>query len=127
MNFERLKAFHDKNNINLLSVKSGMFLEIHEKIWDWDNNRIWRFKGLVIKVKKLSNVDWSFTIRGTVAGVTVEKIYPVSFTKFDKVILLDEYKTRRSKLYYIREKVGKDAKFKSKIKAEKRNVNILVK
>jgi len=40
---------------------------------------------------------------------------------------LDEYKTRRSKLYYIREKVGKDAKFKSKIKAEKRNVNILVK
>jgi ribosomal protein L19 len=37
--------------------------------------------------------------------MTIEKIYPLSFKKFDKVLLLDDYKTRRSKLYYIREKV----------------------
>lgn len=60
-----------------------------------------------------------------VAGVEVEKIYPLSFSKFDKIILLDEYKVRRSKLYYIRDKVGKDARFKSKITAEKRDINLL--
>jgi ribosomal protein L19 len=37
--------------------------------------------------------------------MTIEKIYPLSFKKFDKVLLLDDYKTRRAKLYYIREKV----------------------
>ena len=62
-----------------------------------------------------------------VAGVEVEKIYPLSFNKFDKVLLLDEYKIRRAKLYYIRDKVGKDARFKSKITAEKRDTNLIAK
>ena len=60
-----------------------------------------------------------------VAGVEVEKIYPLSFNNFDKIILLDDYKVRRAKLYYIRDKVGKDARFKSKITAEKRDINLL--
>jgi len=60
-----------------------------------------------------------------VAGVEVEKIYPLSFNKFDKIVLLDEYQIRRAKLYYIRDKVGKDARFKSKITAEKRDINLL--
>jgi len=49
----------------------------------------------------------------------------LSFNKFKKIILLDEYKIRKSKLYYLREKVGKDAKMKSKITAEKRDSNLL--
>lgn len=125
MNFERVKALHDKNNVNILEVKPWMFLEIHEKVGEGDNIRTWRFKGLVIKVKKPQNADGSFTIRGTVAGNDIEKIYPLSFTKFEKVVLLDDYKVRRSKLYYIREKVGKAARMKSKITADKRNSNIL--
>lgn len=127
MNFERVKALHDKNNTNILDVKPGMFLEVHEKIWDGENNRVWKFKWLVIKVKKPQNADWSFTMRGTVAGVTVEKIYPLSFIKFEKVLLLDEYKVRRAKLYYIREKIGKAARMTSKITAERRNLDLLKK
>ena len=124
MNFERIKALQEKNNVSLLDVQPGMFLEIHEKL-EGDNNRVWRFKGLVIKVKKPQNADGSFTIRGNVAGVDVEKIYPLSFTKFEKVTLLDEYKIRKAKLYYIREKIGKDARMKSKISSDKRNTSIL--
>ena len=127
MNFDRIKTLQEKNNVSLLDVQAGMYLEIHEKIGEGDSNRVWRFKGLVIKVKKPQNADGSFTIRGTVAGVDVEKIYPLSFTKFDKVTLLDDYKIRKSKLYYIREKVGKDARMKSKISSDKRNTSILAK
>jgi large subunit ribosomal protein L19 len=126
MNFERIKALQEKNNVSLLDVQPGMFLEIHEKL-EGDNNRVWRFKGLVIKVKKPQNADGSFTIRGNVAGVDVEKIYPLSFTKFEKVTLLDDYKIRKAKLYYIREKIGKDARMKSKISSDKRNTSILAK
>ncbi|MEI6425749.1 MAG: 50S ribosomal protein L19 [Candidatus Absconditabacteria bacterium] len=127
MNFDRIKTLQEKNNVSLLDVQAGMYLEIHEKIGEGDSNRVWRFKGLVIKVKKPQNADGSFTIRGSVAGVDVEKIYPLSFTKFDKVTLLDDYKIRKSKLYYIREKIGKDARMKSKISSDKRNTSILAK
>lgn len=123
MNFDRLKDFYDKNGSKILEIQPGMQIEIHEK--DVETNRIWRFKCLVIKVKKPSHADGSFTVRGMVAGVEVEKIYPLSFNNFDKIILLDEYHVRRAKLYYIRDKVGKDAKFKSKITAEKRDIDLL--
>lgn len=126
MHFERLQAVYDKNGSSILPIKAGMYLELHEKIGD-ENNRTWKFKCLVIKTKKPQHPDGSFTVRGMVAGVEVEKIYPLSFNKFDKVLLLDEYKIRRAKLYYIRDKVGKDARFKSKITAEKRDTNLIAK
>jgi len=84
-----------------------------------------KFKGLVIKVKKANHPDGTFTIRGDAARMTVEKIYPLSFPNFDKVLLMDNYKIRRSKLYYIRTKVGKDARFKSVIEHGKKGTDLL--
>lgn len=124
MNYNRLQSVH-KNQNAILPVKPGMFLEIHEIVWEWDTKRIWKFKCLVIKVKNPNQPDGTFTVRGEVARMTVEKIYPLSFPNFDKVLLLDDYKIRRSKLYYIREKIGKDARFKSVIEASKRNTDLL--
>jgi large subunit ribosomal protein L19 len=57
--------------------------------------------------------------------MVVEKIYPLSFPNFAKVLLMDDYKIRRSKLYYIRTKVGKDARFKSVIENAKRGTDLL--
>lgn len=125
MDFKRLKSFYDKNGYSILPVKPGMLLEIHEKVWEWENKRIWKFKGLVLKVKKPNHPDGTFTIRWDVARMTIEKIYPLSFGNFDKVLLIDDYKIRRSKLYYLREKVGKWARMKSKIAAWDRNSNLI--
>ncbi|MCF7834810.1 50S ribosomal protein L19 [Candidatus Gracilibacteria bacterium] len=125
MNYERLKTIYDKSGQSVLPIKEGMQLEIHEKIAEGDGNRVWKFRGLVIKVKKPNNADGSFTIRGPVARMTIEKIYPLSYKKFDKVLLLDEFKTRRSKLYYLRDKVGKGAKLKSAISAENKDKDLL--
>lgn len=125
MNYDRLKNIHQKHSKYILPIKPGMFLEIHENVWEWDTKRIWKFKWLVIKVKKPNHSDGTFTIRGEVARMTIEKIYPLSFPNFEKVILLDDYKIRRSKLYYIRDKVGKDARFKSEIDASMRWVDLL--
>jgi len=123
MDFQRLKTIYQTKGYPIAEIRPGQYLEIHEKLGD----RVWRRKGLVVKVWKKSHPDGTFTIRGTVAGHTVEKIYPLSFPKFEKVILLDEYKVRRSKLYYIRDKVGKDAKFKSKITAERKDKDLAAK
>lgn len=125
MNHERLKYISDTNGYTILPVKAGMQVELHERVGEGSTERIWKFKGLIIKVRKPGSADGSFTIRGLVAGQTIEKVYPLSFPKFEKVILMDEYKVRRAKLYYIREKVGKSARMKSKITADKRETNLL--
>ena len=125
MYYNRLKNIYDKNQNIILPVKPGMFLEIHEIVWEWDTKRIWKFKWLVIKVKNPNQPDGTFTIRGEAARMTIEKIYPLSFPNFSKVILLDDYKIRRSKLYYIREKIWKDARFKSIIESERRWTDLL--
>ncbi len=125
MNFKRLKSLSNQKKYPILKVKPWQLIEVHEKIWEWSNARIWKLKWLVIKVRKPNLPDWSFTIRWTVARVWVEKIYPLSFPNFEKVILLDEYKVRRSKLYYIREKIWKDAKMKSIIDPSRKWIDLL--
>ena len=120
MNFERIKkiaALH--NNAEVWDVKPGQEIEIHEKIKDGNNERIWRFKGLIIKVKHPNLHNGTFTVRGKVLGIDVEKVYPLNSTSIEKIILLDEKKIRRSKLYYIREKIGKDARLKSLLQGER--------
>lgn len=120
-----IKYLSDANGYKILPVKTGMQVELHERVGEGSTERIWKFKGLIIKVRKPGSADGSFTIRGLAAGQMIEKIYPLSFPKFEKVILMDEYKVRKSKLYYIREKVGKAARMKSKIAAEKRELDLL--
>jgi len=120
MNFERIKkiaALH--NNAEVWDVKPGQEIEIHEKIKDGNNERIWKFKGLIIKVKHPNLHNGTFTVRGKVLGIDVEKVYPLNSTSIEKIILLDEKKIRRSKLYYIREKIGKDARLKSLLQGER--------
>jgi hypothetical protein len=76
-------------------------------------------------VKKKNHADGTFTIRGKAAGHTIEKVYPLSFPHFEKVLLTDLYKVRRSKLYYIRDKVGKDARMKSLLTNAEKGVDLL--
>ena len=127
MNYERLQSVYSKNGYPILPVRTGMFIEVHEKVWEGSTERIWKFRGLVIKTKKENHPDGTFTMRWTCSGVTVEKIYPFSFNKFEKVLLLDEYKVRKSKLYYMRDKVWKDARLKSIISSENRDSDLLKK
>lgn len=125
MNNQRLSQIRAHKGYHILPIKPGQVLELHEKVGEWSNERIWKFKGLVIKVKKPNHVDGTFVIRWKVAGQTIEKIYPLSFTKFEKVILQDVNRVRRAKLYYLRDKVGKDARLKSISTAEDRWTDLL--
>lgn len=122
MNFERLKKIWELKWYNILNIKPWQYLEVHEIIKDKNNERIWKFKWLVIRVDKPNHVTGTFTLRWEVAGNVIEKTYPLSFPNFKKIILLDEYKIRRDKLYYIREKVWRKAmKLRSILSDKDRN------
>lgn len=121
MNFGRIQALAQKRQYITFPIKVGQQLEIHEQMGEGDkDSRIWKFKCLVIAVHNPNHHDWSFTVIGETSWVKIQKTYPMSFPRFAKIILLDEFKVRRSKIYFIKEKVGKDARLKSLISKESR-------
>lgn len=84
-------------------IKSGATVRVWEKIKEGDKERISKFEGLVLARKHGNEPGATFTVRATVAGVGVEKVYPIHSPRVDKVEVLNSpRKVSRSKLYYVR-------------------------
>lgn len=98
---------------NDLSIAVGDTVRVHQEITEGKKTRIQVFEGIVIAIKNRENGK-SFTVRKIGAGgIGVEKIYPVSLPAIKKIELKRQGQVRRSKLYYLRDRIGKAA---SKIK-----------
>ena len=92
---------------------SGDTVEVHQKIIEGTRERIQVFKGIVI-AKKHSGSKETFTVRKVSKGVGVEKIFQFHSPNIEKVVALKKGKTRRAKLYYLRERIGKGSTVKEK-------------
>lgn len=75
--------------------------------------RIQPFEGIVIK-RKGSGLSETFTLRKVTQGIGIEKTFPLHSPLIEKIEVKRKGKVRRSKLYYLREKIGKKAKIKEK-------------
>ena len=96
------------------SFKVGDTVKVHFKIIEGKTERIQIYEGLVICFKG-SGVRRTFTVRKNSYGVGVERIFPVNSPRIAKIEVVRNGKVRRSKLYYIREKIGKDARIKERL------------
>ena len=96
------------------SVKVGETVKVHVKIREGERERIQTFEGTVIAVKG-AGVAKTFTVRRISYGVGVERVFPLHSPNVAKVKHIRYGKVRRSKLYYLRDRIGKAAKVKEKI------------
>lgn len=96
---------------NALLFRVGDTVVVHFEIIEGKVKRIQKYEGIVISIKG-SGVRKTFTVRKTSYGVGVERVFPVHSPRVIKVEILKTGKVRRSKLYYIRDKVGKGARIK---------------
>ena len=87
---------------------------VHVRIAEGDKFRIQIFEGTVI-AKKHGGVSETFTVRRVAHGCGIERVFPLHSPTVEKVEIVREGKVRRAKLYYLRDRVGKAAKVKSKI------------
>ena len=87
----------------------GDTVRVDVKIREGDRERIQAFEGTVI-AKRGSGVAETFTVRRVSYGVGVERVFPLHSPN------VAHGKVRRSKLYYLRDRVGKSAKVKELIK-----------
>lgn len=97
----------------LPQFKAGDTVKVHFKVIEGSRQRIQVFQGIVIK-RQGAGVRETFTVRKQSFGVGVERTFPVHSPKIDKIEVLSIGDVRRAKLYYLREKVGKQARVREK-------------
>ena len=93
----------------------GDTIRIDVNIREGERERIQQFEGTVI-ARKGSGVGETFTVRRVSYGVGVEKTFPVNSPSIAKIEVVRKGRVRRSKLYYLRDRVGKAAKVKEQIR-----------
>jgi large subunit ribosomal protein L19 len=103
----------DFMRVDIPAFQSGDTVKVHVKIREGDKERIQVFEGVVIR-RHRGRMGATFTVRKISYGVGVERIFPVHSPQIDKVELLRRGRVRRSRLYYLRQRVGKKARIREK-------------
>ena len=94
---------------------SGDVVCVWNKIKENDGKiRLQAFEGMVLARKHGTEAGATFTVRKVASGVGVERIFPLFSTMIDRIELVRHSKTRRSKLYYVRDKALRDVRRKLK-------------
>ena len=96
-------------------VNVGDTVRVQVKIKEGDKERLQAFEGTVI-AKKHGGVAETFTVRRVAHGVGVERVFPIHSPNVASVEIIRSGRVRRSKLYYLRDRVGKAAKVKSALR-----------
>ncbi len=105
---EQLKA-------EIPAFRVGDTVKLHLRITEGKRERIQMFEGTVIK-RQGGGVRETITVRKLSSGIGVEKTLPLHSPKIEKIEVTRRGKVRRARLYYLRDRVGKAAKVKERIK-----------
>lgn len=93
---------------NDMTFKVGDIIRVHQSIKEGDKSRIQIFEGIVIAIK--ASGTGTFIVRKiATAQIGVEKIFPLNAPSIKEIEVKKTGKVRRSKLYYLRDRVGKSA------------------
>ncbi len=112
---DMLKAFTEeqiKKEIPQFNV--GDTVKVYCRIVEGTRVRTQIFEGVVI-AKRNGGISETFTVRRISYGVGTEKTFPLHSPNVQNVEVVRKGKVRRAKLFYIRGKVGKNAKVKEDI------------
>lgn len=99
----------------IADFRVGDTIKVYAKIKEGNRERVQVFEGTVIK-RQNGGVRETFTVRKFSNGIGVEKSWPLHSPNVEKIEVVRLGKVRRAKLYYLRERVGKAAKVKEKVK-----------
>jgi large subunit ribosomal protein L19 len=96
---------------DLPDFRSGDNVRVHVRVVEGGRERIQVFEGVVI-ARNGTGPRASFTVRKLSFGVGVERVFPTNAPIIAKIEVTRRGDVRRSKLYYLRDRVGKSARIK---------------
>nr|YP_009268287.1 Ribosomal protein L19 [Ostreobium quekettii]ANG44391.1 ribosomal protein L19 [Ostreobium sp. OS1B]SBQ77005.1 Ribosomal protein L19 [Ostreobium quekettii] len=77
-------------------------------IKEGEKKRVQFFEGIIISKNK-SSIDTTITIRRIFQGIGIERTFPVYSPQIKSIKIIDETQSKRAKLFYLRNKIGKAA------------------
>jgi large subunit ribosomal protein L19 len=111
---EIIKTLETPKNPDIPQLHTGDTVTVFVRIKEGDNERIQQFKGTLIRMHGSGNSE-SFTVRRIASnGIGVERTFLSRSPIVEKVTVQSGGHTRRSRLYFLRERSGKKAKLRQK-------------
>lgn len=91
----------------------GDTVRVHMKVVEGGRERVQAFEGVVLG-RRGGGLRETFTVRRISHGVGVERIFPLQSPRLDRVDVVRRGRVRRAKLYYLREKIGKETRIRER-------------
>ncbi len=104
---------YERDDLPNFSV--GDTVKVYVKVKEGTKERIQVFEGFVLK-RQNGGVAETFTVRKISGGIGVERTFPVNSPRIDKIELVREGRVRRAKINYMRQRTGKAARIKAKVR-----------
>lgn len=92
---------------------AGDNIKVNVRVTEGTRERIQTFQGVVIR-RRGGGTRETFTVRKISFGVGVERTFPLHSPSVASIEVVTRGDVRRSKLYYLRDRVGKAARIKEK-------------
>lgn len=119
---QAIEAKYRKHDV--VNVKSGDTVKVHQKIKEGNKERVQIFEGLVIRTDRKGSHTSSVTVRRVASGIGVEKTYLIHSPLVVKVEVTKRSKVRRNYLTYMRARTGKSARL-ANIDFDRTDVNAI--
>jgi len=108
----------------VVDVRPGDTVKVHQKIREGNKERVQIFEGIVLRVSRKSSLSSSITVRRIASGVGVEKTYLLHSPLVLKIEVIKRSKVRRNYLTYMRERTGKSARL-TNVAFDRDTVNVI--
>ena len=95
------------------ALRPGDTIRVHAKVVEGTRERIQVFEGLVIRVTG-GGLRKNFTVRRVTHGVGVERTFMIHSPRIDKIEVLRHGDVRQARLYYLRDKIGKEGRIRER-------------
>jgi large subunit ribosomal protein L19 len=108
MNSSTLEKFENKyKKHQVVDVRSGDTVKVHQKIREGNKERVQVFQGLVIRVDRTNSHTSRITVRRLASGVGVEKSFLIHSPLITKIEIVKRSRVRRNYLSYMKSLTGK--------------------
>jgi large subunit ribosomal protein L19 len=118
MNPKVLELTKKSIKTELPKIQTGDTVKVTVRIKEGTKERNQNYEGTILKIKG-GGVNKTFTVRKVFQGVGVERVFFLNSPKIEKITILRSGITRRAKLYYLRDRVGKATKLLEKLSSSK--------
>jgi len=109
-----MNSLEASDNPNIPELKPGDNVKVHVRIVEGDRERVQVFPGTIIRIRKGGN-NANFTVRRVAShGVGVERTFLMHSPRVERVEIVRSARVRRSRLYFLRGRTGRQATLKEK-------------